>query len=83
MEAQCILGFLLAGRLETRRIAVQPLALAARTFPQAHILLARIYQAEGAESVASLELERYRQAVKDQPCVSCAPRSHKLDRTLH
>jgi tetratricopeptide (TPR) repeat protein len=64
MVAQCLLGFLLAERPETRQLAVKHLEFAARRFPPAHILLARIYRAQGAESEANLEWERYSQAGK-------------------
>jgi tetratricopeptide (TPR) repeat protein len=61
-KAQYLLGFLLAQHPETRETAAEHLTYAARELPDAHYLLARIYQAAGETSRAGAELERYRQA---------------------
>jgi tetratricopeptide (TPR) repeat protein len=65
-KAQYLLGFLLAERPETRERATEHLNYAARDLPDAHYLLAQIYQAAGQTSRAGAELERYRKAFAGQ-----------------
>jgi tetratricopeptide (TPR) repeat protein len=61
-KAQYLLGYLLAQHPETRETAAEHLTYAARELPDAHYLLARIYQAAGETSRAGAEMARYRQA---------------------
>ena|ERR1700682_3094866 len=65
-KAQYLLGFLLAQHPETRETAAEHLTYAARDLPDAHYLLAQIYQADGQTSRAGAELERYRKAFTGQ-----------------
>jgi tetratricopeptide (TPR) repeat protein len=65
-KAQYLLGFLLAQRPETRETAAEHLTYAARDLPDAHYILAQIYQAAGQTSRAGAELERYRKAFTGQ-----------------
>jgi Flp pilus assembly protein TadD len=61
-KAQYLLGYLLAQHPETRETAAEHLTYAARELPDAHYLLARIYQAAGETSRAGAEMARYRRA---------------------
>ncbi len=67
--SQFLLGCLLARRAETRGLSENHLLYAARTLPEAHLALARLYTAQGASQVAETELKRYQEAaaLKSQP----------------
>jgi Flp pilus assembly protein TadD len=58
-RAHYLLGFLLARRPEARSQAESHLVIAARELPEAHYVLAEIYSAQGADSIAQAELDRY------------------------
>jgi Tfp pilus assembly protein PilF len=60
--AQFLLGCLLARRAETRSLSETHLRYAARSLPEAHLALARVYNAQGDIQVAGAELKRYRGA---------------------
>ena len=60
--AQFLLGCLLARRAETRNLSENHLLFAARSLPEAHLALARVYSAQGATQGADTEMKRYRQA---------------------
>jgi tetratricopeptide (TPR) repeat protein len=70
-KGQFLLGFLLARRPQTRRLAAAHLADAARQLPEAHFLLAKMYLDQGDSQIAAEELDRYRKAIpsraKNQP----------------
>ena len=50
------------GRAETRGLSESHLLYAARTLPDAHLALSRVYTAQGATQVAETELKRYQEA---------------------
>ena len=62
-----MLGFLLTRRKETREEAAEHLLYAAREVPEAHLVLAQLFQAEGDEQRATSELDRYKQATAPVP----------------
>jgi tetratricopeptide (TPR) repeat protein len=70
-KGQFLLGFLLARRPQTRRLAAAHLADAARQLPEAHFLLAEMYLDQGDSQIAAEELDRYQKAfqsrAKNQP----------------
>jgi predicted Zn-dependent protease len=70
-KGQFLLGFLLARRPQTRRLAAAHLADAARQLPEAHFLLAKMYLDQGDSQIAAEELDRYQKAIpsraKNQP----------------
>jgi len=57
--AHYLLGFLLAQRPQTFDRAVRHLDYATRALPEAHLLLARLYQLRGENSLAHAEMEQY------------------------
>jgi tetratricopeptide (TPR) repeat protein len=61
-KAHYLLGYLLARRPEARSQAEPHLVIAARELPEAHYVLAEIYSAQGADSIAQAELNRYQRA---------------------
>jgi tetratricopeptide (TPR) repeat protein len=61
-KGQYMLGFLLARNPGERADAEKHLTFAAHEFPEAHLVLAKLYHRAGDESKASVELERYRKA---------------------
>ena len=65
-KGQFLLGFLLARRPQTRRLAVAHLADAARQLPEAHFLLAKMYLDQGDSQIAAAELDRYRKAIQSR-----------------
>jgi len=61
-KAQFLLGFLLAQHAEERAHAEEHLRYAARAVPDAHYVLAELYQADGASQAAAAELDKFRKA---------------------
>ncbi|PWU07881.1 MAG: hypothetical protein C5B51_08855 [Terriglobia bacterium] len=64
-KAQFLLGYLLSKNGDTRAAAAKYLNYAAPELPAAHYFLAQIYQADGLESLARSEMDRYRQAAAE------------------
>lgn len=58
-QAHYLLGFLLASRPETRDLAAKHLLYAARSVPEAHLVLAELYRAQGVDHAADAELNTY------------------------
>ena len=64
-RGQYLLGFLLAANPAARADAMKRLNFAAQEVPDAHLILGSIYRADGDNTKAHLELERYEKAVAD------------------
>ena len=61
-RAHYVLGFLLSHRSEAREEAADHLLYAARAIPEAHLVLAQLFRAQGDDQRATLEADRYKVA---------------------
>jgi tetratricopeptide (TPR) repeat protein len=66
-RAQFLLGYLLARYPETRKLSQSHLIVAAKTVPEAHLVLALVYGLQGSTQLASAELDLYRSATRKAP----------------
>jgi Tfp pilus assembly protein PilF len=73
LVAHYILGCLLARNPATESVGERHLIYAARQIPDAHLVLAQLYNSRGATELGAAEMERYRQATANWPGAQSQP----------